>query len=460
MTNEEKYLAKIAGENVETPEPVLRKEQYLNYIANESGEIPELPVTREERYLAILAGQEYEIPAPELRIEHYMARACGAEIEVPTPITRVEQYWAEIAENMNNTEITGTLPLAFTSRVAGALKNYRVYGTAEGAGIASESGEPEGYKIPLTITSGNPNLVSDIIGNASINSSGKLTTNNTLNSAVTPIKQGKTYTILYARGASTSNMICGFFNNYPELNASTYNGSRFVWNGDYRTFTAPITGYLVSSCSLAVTDPIVYEGEYQPRTSTTNFLYIGSNKLMENEYIDFAEQMIYKNPFLKWKCTFYISTSPSGIDYIHFALNWTAIGDIRIYKMGRMYLHNIVVDPLTETTPDVIIEESTSESGWDHGGTGANCKADTGSSIRGYVEYNGIKYYTPTFNFTTDYVAENEPVEVKFYSYLNEDAPPTPFLPITAYKGENTLSNTETVGDVTIKGNIKETGDG
>lgn len=50
--------------------------------------------------------------------------------------------------------ITGTLPLSFNSRVAGALKNYRIYGTSAGSGTPTESGEPAGYKIPISSTDG------------------------------------------------------------------------------------------------------------------------------------------------------------------------------------------------------------------------------------------------------------------------------------------------------------------
>ena len=52
------------------------------------------------------------------------------------------------------TNITGNLPLQFNSRVTANLKNYRLYGASEGAGVETESGEPAGYKIPLTNTSG------------------------------------------------------------------------------------------------------------------------------------------------------------------------------------------------------------------------------------------------------------------------------------------------------------------
>ena len=52
------------------------------------------------------------------------------------------------------TTLTGSLPLTYTSRAEHALKNYTVYGTSAGAGVACESGEPAGYKIPLTNTDG------------------------------------------------------------------------------------------------------------------------------------------------------------------------------------------------------------------------------------------------------------------------------------------------------------------
>ena len=41
--------------------------------------------------------------------------------------------------------------------------------------------------------------------------------------------------------------------------------------------------------------------------------------------------------------------------------------------------------------------------------------------------------------------------------YLVPTDPPVPLPVINAYKGENTLSSTETVGEVSVKGKIKET---
>lgn len=224
--------------------------------------------------------------------------------------------------------------MAFAKKASGSSEVILPFDISQAMLVSSSTAPasyiPYGYQIPLTNTNGQqsetyplyigdtklgaeeyldyesgkiykkkPNLVSGIIQNASVNSSGKLVYNDALNSAVTPIEQNKTYTMLYARGSgATSNMICGFFENpdYPELNDTTYNGSRLVWNAEYRTFTAPITGYLVSSCALGVTDPVVYEGEY-PQLAPTDppvpfpsvQTFSGENTLDSTETIEQAE---------------------------------------------------------------------------------------------------------------------------------------------------------------------------
>lgn len=64
-----------------------------------------------------------------------------------------ELWGKSIADSWDIITITGTLPLTFEAK-GEALKNYLVHGTAEGAGVVTESGEPTGYQIPLTVTSG------------------------------------------------------------------------------------------------------------------------------------------------------------------------------------------------------------------------------------------------------------------------------------------------------------------
>lgn len=47
-------------------------------------------------------------------------------------------------------------------------------------------------------------------------------------------------------------------------------------------------------------------------------------------------------------------------------------------------------------------------------------------------------------------------MSVNMEDYLVPTDPPAPFPAILTYKGENTLSSTETVGEVSVTGKIKE----
>lgn len=44
-----------------------------------------------------------------------------------------------------------------------------------------------------------------------------------------------------------------------------------------------------------------------------------------------------------------------------------------------------------------------------------------------------------------------------YIPYLQPTDPPSPLPAITAYQGENMLSSTETVGEVTVKGRLVDT---
>ena len=120
-------------------------------------------------------------------------------------------------------------------------------------------------------------------------------------------------------------------------------------------------------------------------------------------------------------------------------------------------MSNEVVNPLTEDTPNVHINEAINPEPIATGGSGGNVYGDTGSSVRGYIVYNGTKYYSPTYNFTTDYVVEKGNFTLTSYSYEDEVTPPVPLPPIVPYKGDNILSSSETVGNVELTGLIKAT---
>ena len=89
-----------------------------------------------------------------------------------------------------------------------------------------------------------------------------------------------------------------------------------------------------------------------------------------------------------------------------------------------------------------------------------------------YPTQGSVAYDNKRFVFTTDYYTFTAPIDGYLASsvepdlmaicfvgeapYLQPTDPPVPLPPIPTYKGENTLSSMETLGEVTIKGKIKE----
>lgn len=192
------------------------------------------------------------------------------------------------------TTLTGTLPLSFNARVAGALKNYRMYGDSDGAGVQTE------------------NLIADIIDNGNIDGSGKIilyTSANTYRLLVAPIISGKTYTICSTGSIST---IYGIYDSLPEIGSISYDTSRHIVNAASETFVAPITGYIAFREDYNITTYMLIEGSTAPTTyipfgykipisnsdgtNTSNYdLFLGDSKLYEDEYLDYGEQKVYKD---------------------------------------------------------------------------------------------------------------------------------------------------------------------
>lgn len=78
-------------------------------------------------------------------------------------------YWTELfarrmASGWKVTELTGTLPMTFRSNGT-ALINYRIYGTANGAGVQTEQ---HGYKIPLTVSGTETKTIDVYIGDSKL----------------------------------------------------------------------------------------------------------------------------------------------------------------------------------------------------------------------------------------------------------------------------------------------------
>ena len=165
ITRKEKYINEIVGGGNTAPEtPQTREEIFFADILGEV--VAPSPITRAEKYLAKIANKySGELPEPVTRIERFLARAAGMDISVPTPVTREEMFWADYALIVEK-ELSGIPPLTFNA-IAGALKNYRIYGnTVNGESVGnlvtdSQSEHYGNYAIPITNNSETANIYLD-----------------------------------------------------------------------------------------------------------------------------------------------------------------------------------------------------------------------------------------------------------------------------------------------------------
>lgn len=138
ITRKEKYINEIVGGGNTAPEtPQTREELFFADILGEV--VAPSPITRAEKYLAKIANKySGELPEPVTRIEFFIARAAGMNVSISTPVTREEMFWADYALIVEK-ELNGIPPLTFNA-IAGALKNYRIYGnTVNGESVGDKT---------------------------------------------------------------------------------------------------------------------------------------------------------------------------------------------------------------------------------------------------------------------------------------------------------------------------------
>ena len=93
-TRLEQYLDAIISGTGLIPDPVSREDYFLAKIAGADVQLPEPPYTRKETYLAYLAGADVIVPQPVAHLEFFLYAACGGVISLPVPVTREERYWS------------------------------------------------------------------------------------------------------------------------------------------------------------------------------------------------------------------------------------------------------------------------------------------------------------------------------------------------------------------------------
>lgn len=381
------------------------------------------------------------------------------------------------------TEITGTLPLSFNARVAGALKNYRMYGTSAGSGTPTESGEPAGYKIPILNTSGVTENLWDLdsfwtnsqtdsrdffnarltcLNDSTVVADKYLQINANGQYSITITSADTNYNrILFKHSGSTKDLIIGGIN------------GDFSSQDSY-TISFSVLGYNPSIAGgIKVENIMLIKGSttpdhYIPHRYESNYdLFVGDSKLYEDEYLDFVEQKVYKrtenlfdknakdtnNGYVRWHViistgavtqdsswdvTEYINVKPSTVYTASNCVGVTA--SICFYDTNKEYISGIPYSlpkpggygTLTFTTPNNCAYART-------------CVLTVNQSGAGYEFERNVDVFM---------ITEGSTAPSSYIPYLQPTDPPVPLPAIQAYQGENTLSSTETVGEVSVKGRI------
>lgn len=209
-----------------------------------------------------------------------------------------ELWGKSIADSWDIITITGTLPLTFEAK-GEALKNYRLYGTSEGAGVQTANLFDKDAKNTDNGYVANYYLAAD---GSVIESTGYYISEYML------VSPNTEYTIsVGARYNNPSVCIYDETKTYIEGFAYGRNNPKTITTGatakyiriSFFSLSTSITAVMKSS---DMSDPYIYipYGYKLPLTVTsgeqsdTYPVYIGDTQLMDEEYVDYQEQKVWK----------------------------------------------------------------------------------------------------------------------------------------------------------------------
>lgn len=191
------FLDAIVNGGENPYEPMSPVEKYLARIAGADLQIP-VPISSMDFYLARLCGEVVELPTPVSRIDHYLAAICGEDVEVPDPVYRIEFWlnaWASGGSGTITT-VTGVSPLALVNALAKPIRSLTQYGkcVSSGGEIICNNGVLK-YSPQMADVNADTGLIGYYIS-----TSGVLTydPNNWLYREFIPVEPGTTYTLSFS----------------------------------------------------------------------------------------------------------------------------------------------------------------------------------------------------------------------------------------------------------------------
>ena len=358
------------------------------------------------------------------------------------------------------TTLTGTLPLPFNSRIAGALKDYRVYGTASGSGVETE------------------NLVENIINGANISSSGTVSNSTDFSVGYGKVEQGETYTAI--ADVDNRSFVLAFYYSEPSLGSQSYNAERIVEaNTKTYSFTAPITGYVAFRAGVDFIQHMLVSGSTAPdhyipygykipilNTSGVTENKFDKNEITEDYYINADGEML---PYNSFGCSDPIPVSSGNYTISNIMMGISGGWSFRIHGYDAngnwvRQIKAIAVNNASMSSTFTVDSDITDirVSIKIRNGQDLDVLMITPGDIAPdhYIPHRYQSNYDLMIGSTklgaTEYLDFAEQKIYKDVSgTLTPTDPPAPLPAINAYQGENTLSSTEAVGNVTVKGRIR-----
>ena len=365
----------------------------------------------------------------------------------------------------SNSEITITTDAgAKYIRVSVRKANESLFMITEGSTVPTTY-IPFGYKIPLLCESGvTENLfdTTNAVSGYTVDAQGAIFAN--VNYSVTdyiPISEGSyTFSVVnnYEGSGVQTHTRASLYDENKEFIGLAYDLLRTA-SGKYTvTFSANATAkYIRMAWRITDTEMMLVKGStapdhYIPHRYQSNYdLFIGSSKLTDAEYLDYQEQKVYKrtdNLFNKdakdvnngyienqllsadgttgytpsYSVSEYIPISPNTDYYLIWVYKLSSTVGFCLYDSNKDYLSGINYFTYGEVS----------------GGT-----FNSGNAVY-------IRFSIRNTSINSTMLTEGSTAPQSYIPYLQPTDPPVPLPAINAYKGENTLSSTESVGDVTI----------
>ncbi len=187
--------------------------------------------------------------------------------------------------------------------------------------------------------------------------------------------------------------------------------------------------------------------------------YIGSTKLYEDEYADYESGKVYKRTENLWDAQSasltFKQVASTGSKRWAFTITEPGIYTVKCFDGRRGYVYCRRYNVSTDNY-GTLYRLSVPEEGSESPQT-ATLEVDSDLILLIYPRSDETADdVTTLFNLAKLCVVPGSTVPETFIPYLQPTDPPVPFEAIQTFNGENTLSSTETVGEVSVTGRIKE----